>query len=448
MALRLVLILAGCGSIAAAQEQPSPADPRLQPAVRAVQKAMPCVVNISTERLVPVSDPFGVLYDRWYGRHYQYFRKTTSPVGSGVLVCCGGLIVTNHHVVSRASQIYIRLHDESTRRARLVAYDVDNDLALLRLEDDEEDQSLHAIELALPDDLYLGETVMAVGNPFGIGTTVTQGVLSATKRSLTEGRVTFHDILQTDAAINPGNSGGPLINLRGQLIGLNIAIRPESEGIGFAIPMGRIEDVLARWLVPSRFSLAFCGFFPHTVMRDGSAVAAVGEVIAASPAADAGLAPGDYITRINEKPVHRAIDVGKILWQLKPGDRIRLEIEGAGVKECVVGTMTPQLLVRRRLGIQLQELSEPLCQALGLRPSLRGLAVSEVRPESQFAVLHVRRGDIITQVNETKTDTMADIFEVLKGQPPGSTVRVMLIVVDRFRGQVAPRRLDIDVTLN
>jgi len=277
---------------------------------------------------------------------------------------------------------------------------------------------------------------------------VTDGVLSAKNRTLEAGRVTFNDILQTDAAINPGNSGGPLIDLEGKLIGLNIAIDRRAEGIGFAIPVRRVEAVLAKWLVPSRFSLAYCGLVPQTVMRDGQPAALVDEVEPESPAAEVGLQKGDHITHVNDQPVSRAADIGRTLWRLHPGDRLRLQVAGKGLKTITVGTIGPAMLVRQRLGVRLQELSKPLLKALGLSPDLRGLAISEVFPESELAAVEARRGDIIVRVGDVDTTKMDDIFRALKDKRPGDTVPVFLLAVENLRGQVLWRPFSVNVILN
>ena len=421
---------------------------RTTPVVRAVQTVMPTVVNISTERIVRVADLFDNLFNDFYGGQFGRLERETIPLGSGVIVCCGGLVITNYHVVSRASNIMVRLWDGNMCEARLIAYDSPNDLALLRVERKGEGTNLPAVEFAKPDDLFLGETVVTVGNPFGLGHTVTKGVLSAKNRTLTEGRVTFNDILQTDAAINPGNSGGPLVNLDGHLIGINIAIRRDAEGIGFAIPMRRVEAVLARWLVPSRFSLAYCGFVPQTQVQDGVMTVIASDVESGSPAEQAGLRDGDTITHVNEKPVNRALQVGRVLWRLQPGGELDLMIDGKTVKKLKVGTLSPKLLVRRRLGLELQELTGPLLKALGLPEDLRGLAITEVLPDSQFAAVNARREDIIVRIDGVRIETVDGVYQALKDKSPGATIPIHLIAVERIRGQVFLRRFGINVTLD
>jgi serine protease Do len=284
-----------------------PADSlRLNPRVRAVAKVLPSVVNISTERVVAQSyskydpyDPFAELFNQFLGLQEPY--KTTSSLGSGVIVEASGLVVTNEHVIRKASRIIVYLSDGSSYDAMPVAIDISNDLALLRLEGLEADRRLVAIPFARPDDLLLGEDVIAVGNPYGLGHSVSTGVLSAIGRKFTyKGKVIFDDILQTDAAINPGNSGGPLVNADGQLIGLSLAIQRDAEGIGFAIPVKRLEEILGVWLLPSRFGLNLLGIVPGTkVLPENHCQAYIREVRLESPAGKAGLQPGMIVTAVN-----------------------------------------------------------------------------------------------------------------------------------------------------
>ncbi|NLZ64473.1 MAG: trypsin-like serine protease, partial [Lentisphaerae bacterium] len=172
-------------------------------------------------------------------------------------------MLTNFHVVQRAGNVEVRLYNGKSYPAVLVGYDQPNDLCLLRLQGDfQGENALAAASFAQSGDLLLGETVISIGNPFGLEHSVSLGVLSAFNRNFSEGEISFSDIIQTDAAINPGNSGGPLVNLDGDLIGINLAIRQDAQGIGFAIPLSRIELFLSYWLRPSHFANAYFGFRP------------------------------------------------------------------------------------------------------------------------------------------------------------------------------------------
>lgn len=426
---------------------------RRTPVVAAVEAAMPSVVNIGTETVVRVSDPFAVDFDRFFAPHFRYFKEAT-PLGSGIIVDSGGLVLTNYHVVQRASNVRVRLVDGDILPAEPVAYDVDNDLCLLQLTGDLAGKSLVAIRFALPDDLLLGETVVTVGNPFGLENSVSVGVLSALNRRLREGDARFDDILQTDAAINPGNSGGPLINLDGELIGMNLAIRRDAEGIGFAIPLRRIETVLASWLVPARFSDGYCGFAVATVLTPQGPSTQVTQLWEDSPAGREGLKMGDTIVGVDGEPVTRAVDLGRRLWRLGVGDSVRLETADGRVVNVPVARMSAEVLIRQRLGVRVQPLTAALGRALGLPADLEGLAITEVFPDSEFAKRKVRwgdmvrRGDIIVQAAGVETASIEALARGLARTRSGSRIPVVLVAVDTIRNRVTLSPMRIDVTLN
>ena len=426
---------------------------RRTPVVEAVEAALPSVVNISTQAVIRVSDPFAVEFERFFAPQFDRLAESTS-VGSGIIVDSHGLILTNYHVVQRASNVMVRLLDGDQFPAAPVAYDVDNDLCLLQLTGDLSGESLVAIAFALPDDLLLGETVVTVGNPFGLENSVSTGVLSARNRSYREGEVAFDDILQTDAAINPGNSGGPLVNLDGALIGMNVSIRRDAEGIGFAIPLRRIETVLASWLVPPRFSSGYCGFSFETAMTAAGPTVRVTQVWDDSPAAKAGLQAGDAIVAVNGERTTRALEVGRRLWRLATGDVARIERAAGRTQNVAVEEMSAAVLIRQRLGIRVQPLNQALHRALGLSEDIEGLVITEVFPDSEFTKRKVRwgdmvrRGDIIAQVAGTETVSVDALGGALAKTRSGSRIPLVLIAVDTMRNQVRSSHIRIDVTLN
>ena len=421
---------------------------RITPTVRAVAAVMPSVVNISTERMIRVSDPFSDFFHDFFNGPARYYQKSI-PLGSGIIVDSGGLVLTNYHVVRRASNIQVRLWNHKSYHATHVAANVANDLALLKVEGDFNEAPLEAAPLAVPGDLLLGETVITVGNPFGLEHSVAAGVLSAKNRTLEEQNVRFNDILQTDAAINPGNSGGPLVNLDGQLIGLNLAIRRGAEGIGFAIPLARVEEVLASWLIPSHFSPSLLGLIPTTqVTEAGRMRAAVGSVIPGSPAQDADLEPGDIIAAVNGVPVERALEVGRLIWPLRDGDRLTIDLQEPTRSIAVdVGTMQPEVLVQRRLGLQLQELTPALLEAMGLPESLEGLTVSDVLEKGAAAGYDIRRGDILIGIADTSVSTMQGLYQALLKRGPGQQTVLHLLAVREVGNRLLLERYALTITL-
>ncbi len=444
----IFLFLGAAAAGAAPKTTAKPRGDRVTPLVRAVHRVLPAVVNIGTESIVRVSDPFESFFNDFFGR-YKYYKQLI-PLGSGVIIDPAGLILTNYHVVRRASNLQIRLWNGSQYSAVSIALDETNDLALLRLQvppgKDKRDV-FTAIPFGLPDDLLLGETVAAVGNPFGLEDSVSAGVLSARNRNWEEGNVVFHDILQTDAAINPGNSGGPLVNIDGELIGINIAIRRDAQGIGFAIPLKRIEDVLAHWLVPSRFSLACCGLIPKTEVRNGHSIAVIGALDPHGPAAAAGLKVGERLLRINGIPVSRAIEAGRILWRLRLNDRVTIECAGRKPVRFRLCRLSPNRLLLYRLGIQCQELTPALKRALGLAASVRGLAISDFAQDSDLAQV-AQRGDIIFRIGDVPTARLDDALTALKNVRPGQTIPVFLIQFLQQNGTIYARRFAVNVMVH
>ncbi len=420
---------------------------RRTPIVEAVQKAMPSVVNISTEQVVQVvDDPFNAYFNEFFNSRPRLVKEAI-PLGSGVVVDSSGLIITNFHVVRRATKIMVRLADGKIHPARMRAGDASNDLALLQVTDLPAGVKLASIEFGAPDDILLGESVVAVGNPFGLENTVSVGVISARNRSLQEGNRQFDDILQTDAAINPGNSGGPLVNADGQLIGLNLAIRRDAEGIGFAIPARRMENVLGRWLVPSRFSQATCGFVPDTRVVGSELNAVAADVDPAGPAARVGIKNGDRILRANGVAVNRALELGRVLWRLTPGQLLRLNLADGRNVMFKLPEMSAADLLRQRLGLQLQELTQPLRKAMGIPAEVPGLAISSVEEGSPLAELGVRRGDIIAQIGDIGVNSVEEVGRRLRGLETGANIPVGLLTLQKVEGSFVLRQYRIMLSL-
>src|SRR5438477_5085495 len=279
---------------------------RRTPIVVVAHNVLPSVVNIQTEGTIrrreidPFFDPFGI-----FGGGNQSYTS----LGSGFVWSSDGIVVTNNHVVEGASRISVIFSDGTDVRAKLIGVDPDSDVAVLRVDA----KDLAAAPIGTSSDLMIGETVVAVGNPFGLSGTVTTGVVSALGRSVPskeQGR-TFTDFIQTDASINPGNSGGPLLNIEGKVVGINTAIYANAQGIGFAIPVDRarkvIQDILRYGQVHSAWIGAVTATItPEEARRTGlraSRGALVARVFGGSPAQAAGLKAGDVITTVAGKPI-------------------------------------------------------------------------------------------------------------------------------------------------
>jgi len=313
--------------------------PRRTPVVAAVEKVRPAVVNVYTETLV--DDPFAG--GAWPGLDpslqdffSEFFPKPgprtsqRASLGSGVIVSADGIIVTNEHVIVRATEIRVLMADKTELEAELVGADSDSDLAVLKVDTK---TKLPYLPLPTERDVLIGETVIAIGNPFGLSHTVTTGVISATGRTIQAGDLVYQDFIQTDASINPGNSGGPLVNLEAALVGINTAIHSQAEGIGFAIPANHVRAIVSQILDRGGVQPAWIGIQTqdltpelafHFGVESGTGVV-VSSVDAESPAAAAGITRGSIITRAGGERVRGSAEFASRTQALAVGEELALE---------------------------------------------------------------------------------------------------------------------------
>jgi len=301
----------------------------------AVDAAAPAVVNIYTTKIVTeranplYNDPF---FRYFFGDRLAPRQRLESSLGSGVIVSTSGYILTNNHVVEGADEIQVLLRDNRNAEAAVVGTDPDSDLAILRIDL----KKLPAITIGQSDDARIGDVVLAIGNPFGVGQTVTMGIISAMGRNMV-GINTYENFIQTDAAINPGNSGGALVNAHGNLIGINSAIYSKSggyQGIGFAIPAKFAIDVMQQIIQNGHVIRGWLGIEVQEItpdlaesfhLKDTQGVIIAG-ILRNGPAALAGLRPGDVVTKINDKPIENTKQVMNTIAGIKPDHSIRLSI--------------------------------------------------------------------------------------------------------------------------
>jgi len=384
------------------------ADPFLRrtAAVEVAQKVGPAVVNILTEVEVQQQNPFGRFRgDPFFDRFFRDFfdpgmPRTSQSLGSGVLIDGKGHVLTNEHVIGRASRIKVSLQDGREFDATLVGADPNNDLAVLKIDADEK---LPWVEPGSSDDLLVGEPVIAIGNPFGLSHTVTTGVISALDRSIraSEDR-SFYGFIQTDASINPGNSGGPLLNAEGTLIGINTAIYQGAEGIGFAVPIDvarRIVDELLRHgeVAPVWLGLDLQDLDPrlHAALDlpRGTKGALISAVTKGSPAERAGTRRGDLVMRADGHAVQTARDFFGIVERVTPGQDVALEIWRDGKK------LRLSARAERISDAVVGELAERLL-GLDLSPNERGgFRVGSVRARSHAEQIGFRAGDVVVAIN-------------------------------------------------
>lgn len=384
---------------------------RQTPLVRAIQRVRPAVVNIRSQKTV--STPNALF------PHLGPTQNHLSGMGTGVIVDERGFVVTNYHVIEEVSSIRATLVDGSTHTAEVIARDPETDLALLKIHPL---GPLEVMPLGTSDDLMYGETVFAVGNAFGYEHTITQGIISELHRDvrLSE-RQAYYDLIQTDASINPGNSGGPLINMDGEMIGLNVAIRAGAQGIGFAIPVNKVKEVLAKLL----------GMPPVTSVRHGIEAAPLGPEAGAGldvrvlepggPGALAGLSPGDRLLRIGPVEVQHVHDLERAMIGRGPGDRVPVHfVRGSQPLDVTMvlgpadpATESPADFVWRRLGARLA--AEEAGGALPkVSEQLRGgLRIIEVSRQGLAAKAGIGAGDILVGLHHWETLSIDNIVYVL-----------------------------------
>ncbi len=427
-----VLVLAGC--LTSAVAAPAEPDIRRDATVAAVEKVMPSVVNIATETIIQVRDPFENLFrEFWDPYHRRQPANSQYSLGSGVVIDEAGYLLTNDHVVRRADKIAVKFSSGTNfYEAEVVATDPKTDVALLRLKG-RPGERFHAIRLAQPDDLLLGETVLALGNPFGLGGSVTRGILSSKSRMAPKEGVPLDvpNWLQTDAPINLGSSGGPLVNLRGELIGINVAVLQSAQGIGFAIPIGRVMEALSE-IFPTEFVKSY--WFGARV-KVGTSPLAIASVQTGSPAGKAGLRPGDAILAVNGTAPKSFIDFADLLASgARAPVTLTVERDGAhqefGVKLVPEESVFNETMVRDRLGLELQELSPQAAARYGVKQR-DGLLITGVTEDSPAAAAGLTRGVLVTSFDGRPLTDITAIAKVVFAKKPRDRMQLDITVRQR-----------------
>ncbi len=408
-------------------------DIRRDATVIAVEKVLPCVVNIATETVIEYHDWYEDLLRQFYGWRGPGHQQRSISLGSGVIIDEDGYILTNSHVVRRATRIQVKLWDGREYEAEPLWFTQDSDLALLRIHA-KPGEKFHAIKFAPADDLLLGETVIALGNPFGLGGSVTKGILSSKNRRPSTGNepLNVEDWLQTDAAINPGNSGGPLVNLRGELIGLNVAVYREQTGergmgVGFSIPVKQISATLSRCSTPEHTDALWCGLEAKTI---GGALS-VSSIQTGSPAFNAGVREGDQVLQVNGETPANLISFNRLLCA-STNHEPRLTILHEGERRSVRIQLLPfKEVVPQKLGLTLTEPTDQALSGLNLTPR-ESLLIDSVEKNGPADNAKLQRGFLITGIEGQSVSDFKSIGEIVCAKKPGDTVQVTVI---------APRRL-------
>ncbi len=401
---------------------PSPAEARRTPVVAAVEKIGPAVVNISAERIVRRrADPLEQFFSFGFPGRRDRGTKSES-LGSGVVIDPAGVVVTNDHVVQGASRIVVTTADGKEYEAEVKGADADNDLAVLTVNA----KGLRAARLGTTSDLLIGETVIAVGNPFGLTNSVTTGIVSAVQRTVRgETGRNYSDFIQTDAAINPGNSGGALANILGELIGINTAIVGGANTIGFAIPVERARRIADELLRFGEVKSVWVGLRGATITDEDRPSARgrgfhVRTVYPGSPAEKAGLAAEDVVIAVDGRRVDSREDFDTAVMSAGPGRTLTLEVRRDGRSRTV--RLTPSrapedlglTLLKRDIGISVR-----------MEPS--GAVVTSITPGSLADRRGLERGDRLHSVNNEKIASLDDLNRVFEASFGRSGVVIVVV---------------------
>jgi serine protease Do len=390
----------------------------------------PSVVNVSTTQVRKAAadmpspfdddDPMSQFWQRFFGGRVPRGPQRQTGLGSGFIIDRNGTILTNYHVVDGAQKISVTLSDGKSYDAKVIGKDQKTDIAVIKID---AGQDLPVATLGDSDRLEVGEWVMAIGNPFGLDHTVTSGIVSAKGRQIGAGP--YDNFIQTDASINPGNSGGPLINLRGEVVGITTAIFSQSGGnigIGFAIPTNSIKELLPQLKDKGRVVRGYLGTSVQKITPEianslglkQQRGALVADVLKGSPAERAGIKTGDVIVEFNSKDIKDSSDLPALVARVAPGTTVQTKVMRDGKEislPITVGEMKDSEVAASTqegdLGLAVQPVTPEIAQSLGLERA-EGLVITEVTPGSSADEAGLRSGDLITQINRRPVKNLAD----------------------------------------
>ena len=425
-----------------------------------VKRVLPAVVNISSSKVVKESvqempqglDPF---FRQFFGDDFGHRfnvpqQRREKALGSGVIISPEGYILTNNHVVDGASEVVVTLHDKREMKAKVIGTDPRTDIAVLKIEG----SNFPALTLADSSKVEVGDIVLAIGNPFGVGQTVTAGIVSATGRGGL-GIEQVEDFIQTDAPINPGNSGGALVDDEGHLIGINTAILSGNsggnQGIGFAVPINMARHDLDQILAHGKVEHGYLGILPQDVTpalakafnTNGSNGALVGEVTPNSPAARAGLKEGDIVTAIDGQPVADANQLRSRIGMMNPNTTATLKVLRNG-KLLDLAVTLGEYPSKEEIasagyansdnglkGVTVENLTPEVAHELKLPAGAKGVVVDNVDPSSRAAEAGLQNGDVIQQVNHRSVSNSKEFSQAVSASAKDEPV---LLLVERNGG--------------
>jgi len=415
----------------------------------------PVVANISTSKTVARKDTSGNPHS-FDGPFNDFFESFDIPkkwkeqsLGSGVVVSSDGYIITNYHVVEKSDEIKVILFDQQNYKGKIIGTDPKTDLAVIKIPA----TNLPAIKWGDSDKLQVGEFVLAFGNPYSLGHTVTMGIVSALGRA-NVGIADYEDFIQTDAAINPGNSGGPLVNIKGELVGINTAIFSRTggyQGIGFAVPSNMARSVMTQLMNEGKVTRGWLGITIQNLTPElakefdlkKSSGALVTDIFKGSPAEKAGIRRGDVILEINGKEIRNVESLRNIVAQSKVGSRIKLEVlrNGRTLSTNVSVTEFPQELAhadkeesmddiftkdKALAGMSVMDLTRDIAKQLGLSKNDKGVVIVKVDPDSAAEDAGLKKGDLIQEVNKKRIKDLNDFNKIRPGLRDGDTVLLFI----------------------
>lgn len=399
------------------------------------EKMSPTVVNVKVTKVEQASfqgpgvqaNPFGDQFGDFFGKFFEQMPKNqrsypTQGAGSGVIISQDGYILSNNHVVEGAREVTVTLADKKEYEAEVIGLDPKTDLAILKI--DVKDK-LPAAALGNSEQLRVGDWVVAIGNPFGLNHTVTSGIVSAKGRVIGAGP--YDDFIQTDASINPGNSGGPLFNMAGEVIGINTAIIPQGQGIGFAIPVNTAKPLIPQLVEHGEITRGYLGVNIQDITEELAKAleveeaegALVSDVVSDSPADKAGIERGDIITKFADTSITTSRDLPSRVAATPVGDEVQLTVIRDG-KEKQLSVTVGELAsddsyggksvepAKGKWGLQLRDLDKEMAEQLRIEAD-KGVAVVGVEPGSSAAEAGLRKGDVIVEVNREAVDSVSDI---------------------------------------
>jgi len=412
------------------------------------QQAKPGVVNIQTVKTIKGG---GRVFRHFFGSPFgnqpgleDFFgggprNRTESSLGSGFIIDKTGYIVTNNHVIKDADKIKVILHDDQEYDARIIGADPVTDLALIKIDG----KGLQPLKFGSSKNAQVGSWVVAIGSPFGLEQTVTAGIVSAKGRIIGSGP--YDDFIQTDASINPGNSGGPLLNMDGEVVGINTAIIKSGQGIGFAIPSDLATSVIAQLKDSKRVSRGWLGVSIQDVSEEMSEYynldpdegVYVAKAYEGNPAHEAGIRQGDVIISVEGVKISSSRDLTMTIANLRMGSKVNVGVIRQGKNKTFTVKLgeRPDDLGGSRfgeelnsfddLGFMFESLNKDLAEQLGYPPSIKGLVVTRIDPGSQAAMSGVRTGDLLVEINHEKIKNLSDYTRTMRKIEKGQTAHML-----------------------